>query len=75
MVSISDVVMVCQEAISGVMIAPYDRRVVFGVLFGMSESGIITEAQEEYFRNHLYNYTDINEALSQMVVLDMEWGD
>ena len=74
MVSMLDVVMVCQEAISGVM-APHDRRVVFGVLFGMSEAGIITDEQEGHFRNQLYKYTDINEALSQMVVLDMEWGD
>ena len=74
MVSMSDVVMVCQEAIEGVP-SQYTKRIVIGILFGMSQSGIITEDQEEYFRDRLDGHGSVEGALSQMVVLDMEWSD
>ena len=74
MASMSDVVMVCQEAISGIP-EQHAKRIVLGILFGMSESGIITEEQEECFRDRLNEYGSVDGALSQMVVLDMEWGD
>ena len=74
MVSMRDVVMVCQEASSEVPNF-YERQVVEGVLFGMVASRIITIEQRNNFRDRLKMDASVSEALRQMVVLDMEWGD
>ena len=74
MVSMRDVVMVCQEAVSDVPHF-YERKVVEGVLFGMVASGLVTIEQRKHFRDRLKMGASVGDALSQMVVLDMEWGD
>ena len=73
MVSMMDVVMVCQEAIYGIP-SQHTGRIVRGILFGMSQSCIITGGQEDYFLDRLDDYGSVERALTNMYVNNVEWG-